>query len=124
MASVEDLLVTAEQLPIPDLERFVLGVLALRSRRHNGLGSQEADLLNQINHPFPSELQEQYNTLIAKRDAETLTPEEHQLLLGLTDQMEQLEADWVGRLGKLAAIRRVDIDTLMNQLGLYTRNYV
>ena len=124
MASVEELLRTADELPPPELERFVLGVLALRSRRKNGLATKEADLLVRINQPFPPQVQEQFQELITKRDSQTLTDKEHGQLLSLTDTMEQFEAEWVTSLSKLASIRRVDMDTLMDQLGLSKRTYV
>jgi hypothetical protein len=75
-------------------------------------------LLLKINQPVPADLQRRYEELIARRDERTLSPEEHQELLRLTDQVELLEAERVRHLIELAGLRKVSLDDLMRQLGL------
>jgi len=119
MATVEEMLKTAESLVPPDIDRFVDGVLALRARRKNSLSSREAELLVRINQPFPTELRDEYDLLIEKRKAETLSEDEYLRLSDLSDQMEQLGVEWLQNLDRLAAIRQVDLDSLMDEMGLY-----
>jgi hypothetical protein len=70
------LLKDVEQLILPDLEQFVSQALVLQAQRR-----AEAELLLKINQSIPEATQNHYNELIAKRQAETFTPEEHRKLL-------------------------------------------
>lgn len=57
------------------------------------LPSSEAELVAQIQQPFPPDIQQRYRELREKLQAEILTAEEHQELLTLTDTIEQADAD-------------------------------
>jgi hypothetical protein len=60
-------------------------VLKLQAqRRVSTLSGNEAELLLKINRGIPADLQARCNELIAKRQAETLTPGEHEELIRLT----------------------------------------
>ncbi|NOX63846.1 MAG: hypothetical protein GXP42_18165 [Chloroflexi bacterium] len=78
----------------------------------------EADLLSKINRGAPPEKQKRYRELIAKRQGGTLTPEEHQELLELGDEMERLEAKRLKYLSQLAEIRGVSLTQLVTELGI------
>lgn len=79
------MLKAVEQLSQADLEQFVSQVIALQAQRKaSSLPQTEAELLMKINQGVPAETQHLYNELIAKREAETLTIDEHQNLLHLT----------------------------------------
>ena len=117
--SSDQLLTAARQLPRREFDQFVMRVLSLRAERVAPvLPAAESELLLRINHPVPDDLQHRYDELIGRRDKRTLTSEEHEELLGLTDQIELLEAERMGHLIELAQIRRIPLDELMNQLGL------
>lgn len=117
--SLDELLNGVEQLSTPDLEHFADQVLAVRARRRApGLPEREAELLQQINQGPPATLQQRLNELTARRQAETLTNEEHQELLQIIEQVEQRDAQRIAHLAELAQLRRVPIRTLMNQLGI------
>ncbi len=117
--SLDALLSGVEQLSTPDLERLANQVLALRARRHApSLPRKEADLLQRINQGLPAETQQRFNLLTAKRRAEILTPEEHQELLGLVDEIELRDAKRLEYLAELAQLRNISLRTLMNQLGI------
>src|SRR5262245_37038433 len=101
--SSEELLKAVQQLELPELERFVSEVVALRARRRAPCLSQpEAELLQNINRGLPEAARQRYADLMAKRDEETLTPEEHAELLRLTDQAERLQAERMESLVALA----------------------
>jgi len=90
--SPRELLRAAEQLSPPELDVFVAEVLALRSwRAAPFLSASEAELLNRINLGLPDEWRRRFEVLKARRQAEALTPEEQDELLGLTAQVERLE---------------------------------
>ena len=123
--SSEELLKAVEQLSLPDLERFVSQIIALQAqRRATSLPQAEAELLLKINQGISSDTQKYFDELIAKRQAETLTPDEHKELLHLTEEIEKLQAQRIEYLVELARIRRISITELMKNLGIGTPEYV
>ncbi|XWK86255.1 MAG: STAS/SEC14 domain-containing protein [Phormidium sp.] len=123
--SSEELLKAVSQLSLPDLEQFVAQVIALQAqRRANNLPQIEAELLLKINQGIPSNIQKQYNELVIKRQAETLTKNEHQELLNLTEQIEKLQTQRIEYLVELARIRKISLRELMENLGIQVPIYV
>ena len=117
--SLEALLKAVEQLSTSELEQFVVRVVALRGRRKApGLSEEETDLLLNINRGLPQDLQARYDALVDRRRAEKLTAEEHDELVRLTDQVEQLEAERLRSLAELARLRETSLPALMKQLGI------
>ncbi|XGV94603.1 MAG: STAS/SEC14 domain-containing protein [Leptolyngbya sp. BL-A-14] len=122
--SLDELLNAANQLSETDLETLVNGILLLHARRKAPiLPSQEASLLLQINQGIPSDLHQRYYSLTEKRDAETLTPDEYEELLSLSDRIELLTAQWAEALVKLATLRQVPLPQLMDDLGIQSPTY-
>lgn len=89
-----------------------------RQRKAPSVPKDEATLLLKINDGVPSDIQERYDELIRKRQAETLTTDEYRELLTLTDQVEKLEAQRVEYLADLARLRGVPLVQLMEALGI------
>jgi hypothetical protein len=119
-----ELLKAVEQLTQPDLEQFVSQVIALQAQRKAvSLSQAEAELLIKINQGIPSDIQQHYNELIAKREAETLTSDEHENLLRLTEQIEKLQAQRIEYLADLARIRGISLTALMENLGIKMSEY-
>ena len=112
--SIEELLDSAAQLDTPELEHFVSEVLALQAkRRAPHLSRDEAALLQKINQGLPPDVQQRYDTLIEKRQEETLTSDEHQELITMNDQIEEADAERVKDLVTLAQLRKVSITALL-----------
>ncbi len=115
----DELLKAVGRLSQPDLEQFVFQVIALRAQRQApGLPRVESELLLKINEGIPSDVQKRYNELIAKRQAEVLTPDEYEELLQMVQQVEKLEARRVEYLAELARLRGMALTTLMENLGI------
>jgi hypothetical protein len=74
-------------------------------------------LLQQINIGFSAQTWEEYHALIAKRHAETLTPEEHKQLIQMSDRLEQLNVARIQALIQLATFRNQPLTELMQTLG-------
>jgi predicted alpha/beta-fold hydrolase len=74
-------------------------------------------LLQKIAQTLPTTIQQRYNDLRAKLQAETLTPTEHQELLNLTDTIEQFDADRLQHLLELAQLRQISLPELLDSLG-------
>jgi hypothetical protein len=84
----------------------------------------EAELLSKINQGLPPDIQQRYGELVAKRKAETLTPDEHQELLGLVGQIEKADVERIKHLIDLARLRGISLTALMKDLGIRTPTYV
>ena len=122
--SINVLLEAAAQLDAPELERFISELLALRAKRiAPSLSRDESTLLQQINKGLPPDVQQRYDVLIEKRQAETLTPDEHQELIIFNNQAEETDAERVKALAALAQLRNVSITDLMNELGIHPPSY-
>lgn len=123
--SLDELLAAANQLSENDLDRLLQEVAALRAqRRAYVLPASEAQLLNKINQGIPTELRTQYQTLRVKLEAETLTEQEHQTLIQLSNQIEQLDTQRLEALVNLAQLRRVSLKDLMETLAITPVTYV
>lgn len=119
--STDELLKAVEQLSQPELDKFVFQVIGLQAQRKApSLPQVEAELLLKINQGVPPEVQKRYEELITKRQAATLTPDEYNELLCLTDRIENLEARRMEYLAELARLRKTSLTALMETLGIRT----
>lgn len=117
--SYQQLLKGVKHLSPSDLERFTKDVLSIQAeRRTDSLSENEADLLDKINQSLPIELRLRYKVLITKKEAETLNQEEYQELLDITEQKEHLNTERIHHLIQLAAIKKISLSDLMNELGV------
>jgi hypothetical protein len=95
--------------------------LAQTSHRHRStsrLSSEEAQLLAKINLGLSPAEWEWYHTLVARRKAETLTPDEQTELIALSDRLEEANARRIGYLAELAQVRHTTLEAVMSELGL------
>jgi len=123
--SSDKLLEAVSQLSPLELEKFASQILALRAQyRAPNLSQSEAELLLKINQGVPPTIQKRYDELVAKRRAETLTPEEYDELLGLTEQVEKFETRRIEDLTELARLRKTSLTALMDDLGIRPPAYV
>ena len=115
-----ELLKAVEQLSSPDLEQFAQQIVRLLARRRAPVLSRtEAELLLEINQSaLPASLQARRDALVAKRQAETLTPGEREELIHLTDQLGELNVQRLEYLTELARLRQTSLAALMEDLGI------
>lgn len=115
----DELLKAALQLPQVELEQFVRRLFSLKAReRASVLSEREAELLEKIYQKPPAARQQRMNQLIEKRQAYTITPDELQELIELTDQAEAFDAARLELISELAHLRNVPLDQFIQQLGL------
>ena len=74
------------------------------------------ELLRCIRQGLPDALARRYRGLIASRQQESLTPEEHAELLLLTERVELIEAGRADALVRLAQIRQVRVTEVLREL--------
>jgi hypothetical protein len=116
--SPDELAEAVAHLPPAERDQFIHRVLALRLQQVPVLPQDEADLLLKINQGLSEPAQQHSSELIAKRQAETLTPDEHAELLRLSDQAEQMNAERIAALAALAQLRQTTLPHLMHDFGL------
>ncbi len=78
----------------------------------------EASLLQEVGKGFPASWWERYSDLVARREGGELTAGEHRELIQLTDELEALGADRLNALAKLAKLRGVSVQSLMDELEI------
>jgi len=119
--SPDDLLKAVGQLNTFELDGFLAQVLQLRAQRQTtNLAQREAELLLRINEGVPTKIRPRYEALKEKRDAELLSPQEHQELLNLVTVVENVQAQRLEALAELARLRKTTVRDLMRQLGIKT----
>lgn len=116
--TTQEILTAIGQLGPVELEKVAHHVARLRLRKVAG---QEAELLQAARRHRPRAFQRRYHDLMQKRQEETLTEEEYQELLSLTDEAEAFDTRRMKALAALAEMRQTDLNTLMHDLGLARR---
>jgi len=117
--SADQLLEAASQLNPKELEQFVSQVIALQARRRVPSPSKtETELLMKINNGLPADVRARYRVLIKKRQEESLSEEEYEELIRLSDQTEWLQVERLEALIELAQLRGTTLDALMDSLGI------
>ena len=116
---VEQLLDAVLQMPEDEFQQFVNKLFVLRARRRAPvLAERETELLEEINQGLPPATQARLNELIKKRLAETITDDELQELIRMTNEVELFDAKRLEHLIELAHLRNVPLKKLIKQLGL------
>ncbi len=103
-----------------DAENLVLDLLrkSFASKTSAESSPSESELLEEVNRGFPEEVWLRYRELVARRQAETLSSEEHEELIALIDQIEVANAYRIKCLAELATRRQVPLRALMNEMGI------
>jgi hypothetical protein len=122
--SIDELIKAANQLNETDLNQLLHQIVVLRARRKTLiLPEEEAELLLKINQGIPTDLRASYQILREKREAETLDDKEYESLIQLSNQIEQIGAQRLEALAKLAQLRQVSLLDLMETLGIKPLSY-
>jgi hypothetical protein len=100
----------------PDL--YILNTLQERLRSNHSVPMTEAELIQQINIGLSPSDWEKYHALIVKRQAETLTQDEYQQLVSMSDRLEKLNVQRIQSLIQLAKLRQQTLPELMENLGI------
>jgi hypothetical protein len=78
----------------------------------------EANLIQTISEGLPETFWTRYRTLIARRRAEQLTKSEHEELISLSDQLEEMTLQRTKALAILAKRRKTSIKQLIKEMGI------
>jgi len=116
---VDDVVNGGSQMATAEFEQFFDKIMALRIRRRvPSLSSYETELLQKINEGVPDEVRIRFRSLREKMLDEFITPSQHEELMALTNQIETSDAERLTNMVELAQLRKVTLDTVMNQLGI------
>jgi hypothetical protein len=80
--------------------------------------TRESELLKEINLGLSVDTWSAYHSLIAKRQAETLTEAEGRQLIEISDELEVANVRRMKALIELANLRGQSLDSLMQELGI------
>ena len=117
--SVAELLDIAARFDGRDFDHFFKKVVLLRAQRQPSvLPKEESDLLQKINRGFPDHKWQRLAALNDQLEYETLDETEHGELMQLIDEYEAYMVQRVRYLGRLAALRKVSLEELVEQLGI------
>ncbi len=120
--STEELFRAIERLPPGDFANVVERVLLMRADRVATHADQsETILLRQINNGPPVEMQKRFDELVAKREAESISPDELSEFIDLTELIETRDAERLEALNALARSRKMSLANLMTSLGIVPR---
>ena len=118
--STEQIISAVAQLSLSELERVFDRVLKLQAERKAPRPSvEESTLLARSQQGLPAELRARLSVLRAKREDEIINDAEYEELTRLTLKAEELHAERMAALVKLARLRGVTLPALMNQLGIH-----
>ncbi len=82
------------------------------------LTAEETRLFKIINKGFSDDFWTKLNSLNKKRQEFTLAESERQELIEMTEALDAVNLERMKALIELSTIRQIDLDILMNQLGL------
>ncbi|MEO0044493.1 MAG: hypothetical protein RL329_3941 [Bacteroidota bacterium] len=118
--NAQNLLLSAAQLPLDELEQFFAELSRLVTRKKSeSILNREKILLTQINQTVLSpEKTERCYTLICKMELRSLSETEHQELILLVEEEEALNVQRLKQLVELAQLRKMTLPQLMKKLGL------
>ena len=88
------------------------------------ISQKEADLLKKINKGFPEKFWKKYFALIDKRDADNISPDELAELTGYSTKIEKGSAERLKHLIELASLKNMDLDDLIENMGIRPRHHV
>lgn len=83
------------------------------------MATDDSQLLQQFDLNVSQSVWQRYDELKAKRQNETLTPQEQEELIGISDKIELANAQRMEALSQLALLRQTSLDDLMAELEIH-----
>jgi hypothetical protein len=123
--SFDTLLNSLQQLSSEELTKLAQHAARLEAQRKaRSLSEAEAKLLFKINRGIvPLKARQRCASLTAKSRAGAISDEEHAELMGLVDKIERLNAQRLKYLARLAQLRGVTLDNIVDMLEISPLTY-
>jgi hypothetical protein len=118
--TVNEILTSAQRLDPRDFEELAERIQSMRSQRLPfELTDVERRLLDKITSGVPRHKQLRFDYLIARRDAQLITPAEYQELLSLTEEIEKFDLLRLKRMSKLADLKKITLPEVVHLFKLH-----
>lgn len=122
--SPQQIISALQAMPLAELEQTLDQALKVRAaRRAPHVSADESNLLEIIARRLPERETIRMRELQRLRDDEQLTSEGYAELAGLLDHLEEMHAERMIALAKLADSRGVTLESAMKQIGLKLPDY-
>lgn len=122
--SISELLHNVGQLSTREFEEFFIKIEFLRVQKISSDAIvEENKLLKQIKTRLRSSKQVRFEYLVARRDARTITEQEFNELLKLTDDIEKNDLIRLKRIAKLADLKRMTLPEVVRLYNLQPMQY-
>lgn len=122
--SPQEIISAARTMPLAELENLVDEVLAVQAtRRAPHISADESNLLKIINQTLSETELNRMRELQIERDAQRLSAEDYAELARLTDRVEELHAERISAVAKLAELRGSTLTETIKQIGLNLPDY-
>lgn len=122
--SSKQILDAVKDLPNKEFEKFFNKVLIIRANSQaKNPRSNEAEILKKIYRKFSEEKLAQIRILKQKRQTEELNETEYAELAALTDSLEEFHANRMKNVVKLAKMRGLSLEEVLQQLGINLPDY-
>jgi hypothetical protein len=112
-----------EQDRVKSVMRGLLKLVPSPVKAASRLSREESRLFLKINRALPEKKQQRYDQLKEKQREEVLAKHEHQELLGLIGELEQLWSERLQAVIDLANLRKITPKEMMRQLGVDPEKY-
>lgn len=120
----QQVIATAQTIPLDELEQLVSNVLAVRAERiAPHITGEESKLLQTIQKNLPKKSLVRLQELQALRDSDQLSPKGFAELAGLIEKLEIFHAERMKALSDLAELRGVTLQTAIKKIGLKLPDY-
>ncbi len=117
---IETVMQSMGKLNSSELEKVLLRLsIMLAQKKAPNIPVQEAKLLQKINQGLDEVILQRYTFLNQLMKENTLSKEEHQELMSLIDEVEQMDAQRLKAIVELANLHAISIDELMKQLTIH-----
>lgn len=118
--TAENILSVLVEMPQNDFENVVSQAKKQRKKARNGqkISPKEADLLHKINNLFPNDERRRYNELYQKFKNDELKESERTELEELVYKFENLNAERIEYIGKLANLRGETLEQVMENFQI------
>jgi len=121
---MSDLLQLVDQLEVKDLQHFAQQVEdIIAKKKQQQVEDRETELLKKVDLDLVGEDKRRYEELREYRREGSMTDEQHEELLRLSDKKEKLNLERMRALVELSKIRAMPVDELMKSLQVFPYSY-
>lgn len=118
--STESILSVVAQMTEKEFNKFVEDAKKLRSKSNKSKWTKrDIEIIQKINKcVLSADEQKKFDELVKKRRKEIIETEELEELITLSEKSESLNVKRIKNLIKLAELKKVSLDEIMNRLGI------